>query len=103
MRPYYEKDGISIFKGDSLEILPQLGPQCADVVLTDPPWPGCDQVFPGSDRPYELFAEAAAHFPSVCSRVMIWLGCNSDPRFLSGVPATLPFFTTIRLRRVPPS
>ena len=33
--PYYEADGITIYCGDSREILPQL---TADLVLTDPPY-----------------------------------------------------------------
>lgn len=36
MKPYYEKDGIVIYHGDALEILPTLGQ--VDVVLTDPPY-----------------------------------------------------------------
>lgn len=36
MKPYYEKDGITIYHGDCREILPQLGP--VDLVLTDPPY-----------------------------------------------------------------
>lgn len=35
MKPYYEKDGITIFCGDCREILPTLK---ADVVVTDPPY-----------------------------------------------------------------
>lgn len=36
MKPYYEKDGIIIYHGDCLDILPALGP--VDLVLTDPPY-----------------------------------------------------------------
>ena len=35
MKPYYEKDGIVIYHGDCLELLPRLQ---GDVVLTDPPY-----------------------------------------------------------------
>lgn len=35
MKPYYERDGITIFHGDCLEILPTIK---ADVVVTDPPY-----------------------------------------------------------------
>ena len=35
-KPYYERDGITIFHGDCREILPQLEP--VDLVLTDPPY-----------------------------------------------------------------
>ena len=36
MKPYYDHKGITIYHGDCLEILPQLGP--VDLVLTDPPY-----------------------------------------------------------------
>ena len=36
MKPYYDEDGITIYHGDALEILPTL-PR-ADLVLTDPPF-----------------------------------------------------------------
>ena len=34
MKPYYEKDGITIYHGDCREILPGLK---AEAVVTDPP------------------------------------------------------------------
>ena len=36
MKPYYEKDGITLYLGDCLDVLPQLGP--VDHVITDPPY-----------------------------------------------------------------
>jgi DNA modification methylase len=36
MKPYYERDGITIFHGDCREVLPTLGP--VDHVITDPPY-----------------------------------------------------------------
>lgn len=36
MKPYYEKDGITIYCGDCREVLPSLDP--VELVLTDPPW-----------------------------------------------------------------
>jgi len=35
VKPYYERDGITIYHGDSREVLPTLK---ADVVVTDPPY-----------------------------------------------------------------
>lgn len=37
MTPYYESGGITIWHGDSLEVLPSLGVK-ADAVVTDPPY-----------------------------------------------------------------
>ena len=36
MKPYYEQDGITIYHGDNLDILPELTHH--DAVITDPPW-----------------------------------------------------------------
>jgi site-specific DNA-methyltransferase (adenine-specific) len=36
MTPYFERDGITIYHGDCLDILPTLGP--VDHVITDPPY-----------------------------------------------------------------
>src|SRR5215468_5396314 len=35
LKPYYEQDGITIYHGDSEELLPSLS---ADVLITDPPY-----------------------------------------------------------------
>ena len=35
-KPYFERDGIVIYHGDCLELLPEIGP--VDLVLTDPPY-----------------------------------------------------------------
>ena len=63
MIPYYDRDGITIYHGDSLEVLPKLGK--VDVVLTDPPYNTPDigknhrkyanTTFPMSDENYALF------------------------------------------------
>jgi len=37
MKPYYDKDGITIYHGDCREILPEL--ESVDLMLTDPPYP----------------------------------------------------------------
>jgi adenine-specific DNA-methyltransferase len=36
MTPYYEDEDVTIYHGDSLEILPQI--EAADLILTDPPY-----------------------------------------------------------------
>lgn len=90
MKPYYDEGGITIYHGDCREVLPKLDP--ADSVITDPVWPHARTSLVGADRPYELFAEMAALLPGRCARLLVQLGCDSDPRFLMGVPSALPFF-----------
>lgn len=83
MKPYYEHAGITIYHGDARGILPQLE---AESIITDPIWP--NSVFDGVD-PKRLLCEALQNAPG--RRVVIHLGCDSDPRFLAAVPERWPF------------
>lgn len=102
MTPYYDDGhGIVIYHGDCREILPKIG--VVDVVLTDPVWPNSCSGLAGHERPYELFAEAAALlFPFMAHRAVIHLGCNSDPRFLAVMPKEMLFFRVCWLEYVRP-
>lgn len=37
MLPYYDKDGITIYKGDCVSVMEQFSDSQFDLVLTDPP------------------------------------------------------------------
>ena len=99
MKPYYEQDGIVIYHGDCREIIPELGH--VDTVITDPVWPNSSPTLIGHERPYELFAEACALLN--CDRLIVQLGCDSDPRFLAGVPASFRYFRTCWLEYACPT
>lgn len=94
MKPYYEHAGITIYHGDCREVLSSLS---AESVITDPVWPNATDLLKGSADPYGLFAEAAALFPRAARRAVIHLGCNSDPRFLCGMPKQMAFFRVCSL------
>ena len=53
MTPYYEHDGITIYHGDCLELLPFL--PSVDMVLTDPPWNL--GYFSDDDKPWPKYSE----------------------------------------------
>lgn len=36
--PYYDRDGITVYVGDCLDVLPALGDASVDLLLTDPPY-----------------------------------------------------------------
>jgi hypothetical protein len=91
VKPYYEDGCCTLYCGDCREIMPSLEPGSIDCVITDPVWPNAVADLVGSDDPAGLFAGAAAHFPRLTSRVVVQMGVDSDPRFLAGVPACLPF------------
>ena len=38
MKPYYEKDNFTLYKGDSLKILKNIKPKSIDVIFADPPY-----------------------------------------------------------------
>lgn len=98
MKPYYEEAGIEIYCGDAREILPQIERQ-PDTCIVDPVWP--NSVFPGVPDPQQLFAEMCSSLTS--ERLVVHLGCTSDPRFLQSVPARYPFIRTCWLRYARPS
>jgi hypothetical protein len=97
VKPYYEHGGVTIFHGDCREILPSL--KQPDTCITDPVWP--NSVFPGVPDPAALFAKACHSL--TCARLVVQLGCTSDPRFLAGVPARLPALRVCWLRYAFPS
>ena len=97
MAPYYSHAGITIYHGDARVVLPQL--EQPDTWITDPVWP--NSVFPAVADPAALFAEVAVLFNG--ERLVVHLGCASDPRFLLGVPKRLPFLRVCWLRYARPS
>jgi site-specific DNA-methyltransferase (adenine-specific) len=84
--------------------LASLPDQSVDVVITDPVWP---------NRPAGLWPDVDAHqvFGAACSqftrlvrrRVIVLVGCDTDPRFLGCVPAAFPFVRVCWLRYALPS
>jgi site-specific DNA-methyltransferase (adenine-specific) len=96
MKSYYEEDGITIYCGDCREVLPALA---AETIITDPVWP--NSIFPAVANPEQLLTEALAL--AVTKRIVIHLGCDSDPRFLRAVPSEYPFIRSCLLEYARPS
>lgn len=59
-------------------------------MITDPIWPNCQRVF-DCDDPYKLLSETIDALPKSVERIVIVLGCDSDPRFLTAVPDRFPY------------
>ena len=100
LTPYYQDTLVTLYHGDARELVPQLGP--VDSIITDPVWPNSTPELAGADDPAGLLAAVAQHFPGRCERVVVQLGCDSDPRFLQAIPAALPFFRVCWLEYVRP-
>jgi hypothetical protein len=88
-------EGITLYRGDCREILPQLS---FDAVITDPPW---DQSYdiPGNDDPRGLFASVVPEIARA-KRVVTILGCFSDPAFLVPLSARMPFLQVLWLQYI---
>lgn len=104
MKPYYEQNNITIYHGSCLDILPQLASTSIDAIICDPVWPNAPAgIYAGTDAPYALFCAAAQHFSRLAKRTVVQLGCNSDPRFLTAIPTSLPFLRACWLEYSLPS
>lgn len=97
MKPYYEDNCVQIWHGDCLELLPLLPKE--DTCITDPVWP--NSVFPYIADPQALFSGMCALLTS--DRLVVQLGCMSDPRFLSAVPQRFKFLRACWLSYATPS
>ena len=100
MTPYYEDDYVTIYNADCREILP--GVDGIDCILTDPIWPNALPQWEAL-KPWELFAQMCQQIEGRCNRLVVQLGCDSDPRFLGGVPAAMPFLRVCWLDYARPS
>ena len=82
-----------LWHGDCREILPTL-PK-VDAVITDPVWPKHGGIFGDIDA-HKLLAESL-HLTHP-ERLVVHMRNDQDPRFLSAVPASLPFLQMMWLR-----
>jgi len=77
MKPYYERDGVTIYCGDCREILPEL--DRVNLTLTDPPCESRErEVVVDNARALQLWAETSALLRA--DRLLLWLAICADPR-----------------------
>lgn len=104
MTPWYVHGGVTLFHGDARIVLPRLELNRDNtVIITDPVWPNAPAGSFDVDDPGALFHEVSRHFLRLARRVIVQLGCASDPRFLACMPAELPFVRVCWLRYALPS
>lgn len=94
------KDGITLYCADFRDVLPLI--ESIDCVITDPVWPNAHPELIGSDDPVGLWVSMLSILPKH-KRLVVWLGCQSDPRFLTPVQTTMPFLRLQYIRRAVPS
>jgi hypothetical protein len=102
LKPFYEDPnaGIVLYCGDCRLLLPQLG--SLETVITDPVWPNTAAKLRGADDPFRLFSDMCLSIVSL-QRLVVQLGCDSDPRFLAAVPSKWPYLRTCWLDYACPS
>lgn len=102
MKPYYDHKGITIYHGDCREVMAGLALRFGSVI-TDPVWPDVKKVrLSNYSEARALFESAATHFPRLTNRLSVYLSRETDPRFLIGVPASMPYLCTSWLRFIVP-
>ena len=90
----------TLYLGDCLEILPDLGKaDTVCTVCTDPVWPNNSIPEFSHIDPYKLFEDMCGAVTA--ARMIVHLGCDSDPRMLS--PVRLPFFRVAWLEYAMPN
>ena len=99
MTPYYETDNGKLYNGDCLELMQNME---YTAVVTDPVWPNTKAEMPGKNDPYGLFNKAMIICTKRAARVLIHLGCDSDPRILYSIPPEMPFARAVWLRYARP-
>jgi len=88
--------------GDCLEVMRQIPHTVRLCVITDPIWPNAINLF-DCDDPKKLLHNGLSMLKNRIKRIVIHLGLDSDPRFLTAVPKNLPFIRSFALRYAVPS
>ena len=85
--------------GDCREVLPSV---IAGAMITDPVWPNCPAgAVQGADDPWGLWQDTCDALPAL-KRAVVCMRCDSDPRFLSSLPRSMPFVRSINMPYVMP-
>jgi hypothetical protein len=100
-KPFFQDKMTTLYLGDCREILPEL--EGLESIIVDPVWPNTIVDLPGADRPISLFHEMCKAIPRDTERLVVQLGCDSDPRFLKGIPLRWPFLRVCWLDYACPS
>lgn len=93
----------TLIDGDCVAAMRRMGPGSVDHVITDPPWPNMPAgLYPagGPERLPKAFRQCAR---VAAKKLVVHLGRRSDPRCLSGIPASMPFVCVCWLRYAVPS
>lgn len=101
-KPDYEREGVTLYCGDCLEVLPEVEAGSVDAVVTDPVWPGASVPLAGADNPVTLWRNAWNLFRDA-KRVAVQMGCDTNPSaMIAGMGIRWNFFRVCWLEYVRP-
>lgn len=75
MKPYYEHAGITIYHGETLDVLPKIQPSIFDAVVTDPPYlaTGSESSWVSRDGAKSLPRETQFYEAWLREQITMWL------------------------------
>ena len=83
MKPYYEHNGFTLYHGDCLEVLPELGQDFIDLIWTDVPYSTTETGIEFGDEYQEfMFARVSAVAATMKDRTPLLLCCCPPQIFL---------------------
>jgi len=91
-----------IICGDCREVMKQIPNGVILSIITDPIWPNAKNIFDVND-PWKLLNDALVEASRFTERVVIQLGLDSDPRFLTAVPSRYEYVKSFSLRYAVPN
>lgn len=102
MTPYYVDELVTLYQGDSREVVPALAGEF-EAVITDPVWPIAPETIPGWDEHEALMRDVSSLLVGRAKRLVVHLGTTCDPRWLTHVDERWPFLTMQQLEYAMPS
>jgi site-specific DNA-methyltransferase (adenine-specific) len=99
---FYEDEFVQLYCGDSRLLIPML-PGRFEAVITDPVWPNAPTSIPGHEEADALIARVSELLVDRADRLVIHLGSQCDPRWLSAIDPWWPFLCLQHLEYAMPS
>ena len=95
MKPYFETRNGCLYLGDSREMINNISTNTS-ALITDPVWPNNKIKEFEHINPYDTLSDVLKNTNSC--RIILHLGCDSDPRILMSVPKKYKFIRVCWLR-----
>jgi len=102
MTPYYADAFVTLYHGDTREVLPALAGRF-EAVITDPVWPNAPEEIPGHDEHEALMRDVSTMLVGRAERLIVHLGSQCDPRWLQTIDPAWPFLCVQHLEYAMPS